>query len=813
MSETKSPHNGLTRRSFLRTTGAVAGVAAALSGASTLEALAASENGDQGSQEEVYVGMCRGNCLGGCVYDITVRENKVAKVMPHKMSDSRYTRCCLKGLSHPVRMYDAHRLLYPLKRVEGTARGAGEWERISWEEAIDTIATKWKELQAKYGNQTIAFNHVGANCAELTYSTPIRLEARMGATNFASGADINFMQATVQMFGMSKLWSGSEITNAASAKTVIVWACNATESTLQDWTHLYDAVQNNGARLITINSTFSTAAAKSEMFLPVKPGSDAVLAMAMCNILIDEDLLDIEFLKNSTVAPFLVKEADGTFLRQSDLGAVPEGAKDAPVVMSSDGSVGLPSDISDPVIEGSYEVDGIKVTAALDLLKGRIAEWTPERAAEICELNVDDIYTVARIIGTEKPVAIQAGYGIDRYMNGAQSYFAIGALMMLSGNLGKPGTHFACYYPMGMHYTNRFTYQMPPGMQEQVKAPTSMFSSVVLDEEYAGKPIKITSLFSSYANLVGSYPDRMKTIEAFNKLELVVCCDMVMSDTAQYADIVLPVPHWFEQEDVILSGLPLPYAVLQEKAVEPLGECKTDFEIVNLLARAMGFEDEFSMSSEEVIDFLLDHDAARAMGITQESLRREKAIRCIEEEPFIHGAGGVFPTATGRAQFYLEAPKGNFDYGQKIDLEQMRMASWDPPAEVWDDSPNRGKHPLHCVQSHTRWRTHGQFNRVEWLRELDPEPMVRINSVDAEARGIKNNDVVEVFNDRGNAVLKARINNGMRPGTVDIPHGWQGDQYIEGSYNNLTSTAIHPYFATGTFADCAVEVRLWEGVN
>ena len=810
MSGSEEKRSALTRRRFLKTAAGAAG-ALAVAGTALPSLSALAESGDRASSEEIYVGMCRGNCLGGCVYDITVRDGKVAKVMPHEMPDSKYTRCCLKGLSHPVRMYDANRILYPLKRVEGTERGAGEWERISWDDAIGAIANTWTELRQKYGNETIAFYHVGSNCAELTYSTPIRLESCLGATNFSGGADINFMQTTVAMFGMSKMWSGSEITNAAKANTVIVWGCNATESTIQDWRHLYDAVQHNGAKLIAINSSYNMAAAKADMFLPIKPGSDAVLAMAMSNVLINEDLLDIEFLKSSTVAPFLVKESDGLFLRLSDLNSEVNEEADAPVVMSSDGAVDTVANIANPVIEGTFNVGGISVTTAFDLLKERLAEWTPERAADLCELDVDDIYTVARMMGTKRPVAVQAGYGIDRYYNGAQAYFAIGTLMMLSGNVGREGTHFACYYPMGMHYTNRFAYQVPSNPQPQTKAPTSMFTDIILNDEYAGQPIKITSLFSTYSNMLGSYPDRVKKIEAFNKLEFIVTCDMVMSDTAQYSDIVLPVPHWFEQNDLILSGLPLPYAVLQEKAVEPLGECKTDFEICGLIAEAMGFGDDFAMSEDDVFNFLLDNDAARAMGITLSSLREKKAIRCIEEETFIHGEGGVFPTATGRAQFYHEALKKNFEYGQEIDLEKLRMASWDPPMEVWDDSPERDKYPLQCVQSHTRWRTHGQFNRVEWLRELDPEPMVRINPSDAAQRGIENNDVVEVFNGRGNAVLKARLSNGMRPGMVDIPHGWQGDQYIAGSYNNLTSSAVHPLYATGIFADCAVDVRLWEG--
>jgi anaerobic selenocysteine-containing dehydrogenase len=795
------------RRTFLKGSAAAAltGVAVANPGNTVMKALAAGNNAaSANSDEKTFVGMCRGNCMGGCALDITVRDGKVVKVMPANMPNPVHTRCCLKGLTHTQRIYDNNRLKHPMKRVG--KRGEGQWEQITWEEAIDTIASTWKRLQAQYGKSTVAFHHVGATSGELAYSAPVRLESLLGATNFGGMADMAFMSHIVQTIGLGKMYAATEIRNIEKAKSIIVWGCNVTESVMQDWRFIANAMEK-GAKLYAINSTFTTAAAKAIKFLPVKPTTDAILAMAMMNIIIKENWIDAPFMKQATVAPFLVKESDGKYLRLSDTRQLADGEKDAILVRDAEGKIGLPAEIPDPVIEGSFEINGIKVDTTYDLLKKRIAEWTPEIAAKMCELPIEDIYEMARVFGTQKPVTIEMGFGPDRYTNGHYAYFAIAALMMITGNLGREGTGLSYTYPLGTHYTNRMAYQTPPQSPIRLKAPVQMFNKLVTEEKYGDTPVKITSLFSSYANIVGSSVDRQDTLAALDKMELVVCCDMVLSDTARYSDIVLPVVHWFEYTDVVLMGLALPYAVIQEKAIDPLYECKSDFEIATLLGKAMGFGEYFNMTDEETINYILDTDAARAMGITWENMKQKKYIRCYEEDLYIHGKGGVFPTPTGRAQFYLENPKPTYIYGQKYDLEKEKLPSWEPPTEAWEENPLYAKYPLRYVQEHTRWRTHSQFGRIEWLRELDPEPIVKMNPVDAEARGIKNRDIVKVFNDRGYVVLRAIINNGMRPGMVNIPHGWQSDQFIEGHYQDLTSNVINSFIPTGSFTDALVEVK------
>ena len=802
-------NKNMGRRSFLKGTAAAAaitGTAVAGPGNTIVKALAAGDGTSAAAAEEkVYTGVCRGECVGGCALSITVRDGKVVKVMPAEMPDPAYTRCCLKGLTHTQLMYDSHRLKYPMKRAG--ERGEGKWEQITWEEAIQITADNLKRLREQYGPRTIADHQTSPNMGELAVGAPSRFLNLLGTTRLTSCADMTLAKVTLQMLGMGKMWTTTEKKSIQNAKTVVVWGSNLTEAVVQDWRFVANA-KEKGAKLYTIASSFTTIAAKSEKFLPIKPATDAILAMAMTNIVIAEDLIDIPFMQQSTVAPFLVKESDGQYLRLSDIRQLAEGETDAPVVRDAQGKTGLPAEIPDPVLEGSFEINGMKVHTAYELLKKRIAEWTPERAAEMCELEISDIYEMARVIGTDKPVAAAMGYGPDRYANGHYAYYAIGALLAVTGNLGQDGTQFCYPFPLGSHYTNALIYHNPhdPAGAKTFSIPQTNFYDVMMEEKFGDTPVKITGLFMAAGNMITTTPDRNKTLEAFDKIEFIACTNLIMTDSAQYADIILPVTHWFEYTDIQCSRSMLPYAVIQEKAVEPLYECKSDFEIMNLLAKAMGLGEYFTMTDEETIQYILDTNGARGMGITWETMKQKKYIRCYEEPLYIHGAGGKFPTPTGRVQFYNEKPAPDFNYGQKIDVEKERLPSWAPPAEAWEGSELYTKYPLIYNQMHQRWRTHTTFGHVEWLRELDPEPAVRINSKDAEARGIKNGDVVKVFNDRGYAVVKAIIHNGIRPGIVSLPHGWQRGQFIEGHYVNMTSRHPEPYIATGTYGDALVEV-------
>lgn len=172
-----------------------------------------------------------------------------------------------------------------------------------------------------------------------------------------------------------------------------------------------------------------------------------------------------------------------------------------------------------------------------------------------------------------------------------------------------------------------------------------------------------------------------------------------------------------------------------------------------------------------------------------------------------NGEGGVFPTPTGRAQFYQENPVPQMDFGQQIDVEKERLPHWEPPYEAWSENPLAKKYPLIYTSERPKWKVHTQWGRVPWILELNPEPIANIHPKDAEARKIKTGDMVKIYNDRGHVVLKAVINNGIRPGMVVLPKGWELDQFKDGHYQDLTSRVSNDACINNCYFDTLVEVE------
>ncbi|WP_161968482.1 molybdopterin-dependent oxidoreductase, partial [Desulfitobacterium hafniense] len=737
------------RRSFLKgsaAAAAIAGVAVASPGNVVKKALAVGEEAAavSTSEDQIFSGACRSGCNGGCLLKLHVRDEKLVKTSFGELPDEEYNkRICLKGLSHVQRVYDSNRLKYPLKRV-GT-RGSGEWEQISWDEAITTITDKWQELWKDYGQSSVALITGSGNLGGVHGGNALAwLRKALGMTKIDNATDAAIISFSAKALGTSAAYNSNELLDMQNAKCIISWGNNLTESNLQSWRFVANA-KEKGAKLIVIDTIYTTTASKADKFVSVRPGTDAVLAMSMMNVAIAEDLIDKEFIKSSTVGPFLVKESDGKFLRLSDLGQLAEGDPDSIVVRGQDGKIGLPTEIADPVISGTYTVNELKVTTAFDLLKGRVADYPPEKAQEICDVPADTIRELLHIYVENSPSTIFMGYGLDHYVNGHYNVMSVMALAMITGNLGKRGASCGCLLPIDAFWANSGVY----GMSEGTPGPTVSILHMedVLDNgKFGDIPVTLKSLFISSSNPIGNAANYNKILEMIDRMELVVVSDITMSDSAQYADIVLPAAHWFEANDIFGAYSPNPYVYLQEKALEPLYESKPDFEICKMITQKLGLAKEYNITDMEFIEKYLDGPGAKAKGITLESMKKNKAARVLPK-PFVHGEGGVFPTTTGRAQFYLEQPAPAYDYGQDWDVEKERLpVLFEPPTEAWHENPLFKKYPFVLVQEHTRWRTHTQWGHAPWLRELDPEPIVKINPLDAEPRGIKNGDIVRVFN-------------------------------------------------------------------
>lgn len=826
----KGSSGGLTRRSFLKTTTAAAGIAAVAGvGAGSLTALAETKPEQKTSDEQVFNGYCRGNCLGGCALDIHVRDGKVMRVAPHFFADDDGTgmsRICARGITHVQRIYDPDRLKYPMKRVG--ERGEGKFERISWEEAIDTICEKWKGYREEFGDASIAQWYLCGNDGALhgfLGSAWRRFTCAMQASSIMTGADYSGIYMNGLTIGNSATFGPwNEATTLRKAKHIFIWGTNPVESRPHDWRFILDA-QENGCKLTAIDPLCTPSASRADKYIPIRPNSDTALAMACCRIVIEEGLTDDAFLKKATVAPFLVKKSDGLFLRMSDLGVAPtEGPVNPttgkptvidPIVVWDEaaGAHCAADTTKTPALWGEHTIDGIEVTTALELLKERVDEWTPERASELCDIPVEDIYEIAHDVA-DGPSCIYTSFGFGHAGNSHPMYMATSTLLMLTGNLGKPGTSNGVSKSAAKCIS--YKYFSVEGKKNGPQYYVSALPSIMETGKYGDADAVVKSVYVYSGNPFGNTAGKSKMIEAIKKIDFIVVTDMRMTDTVKWADIVLPCAHWFEVNDISNRAI-TPYVILQEKCADPLYEAKSDLDICRLLADGMGFEGLYPHTDLEMLENIVNWSNFKGWSedsaITWDRVKEEKCVRCRPVD-WCDGSNGVFGTATKKAQFYLEKPAARMPHGQNIDIEKERMAYFEPPFEAWNESaggfeknPLAEKYPIIFYQMHGRWSTHTQFREVEWIREVKPEPLIHLNAEDAKERGISNRDVVRVFNDRGSFKAKAVVDGCLRKGTANLPHGCQEAMFIEGHYQNVTDSSENAFCSNENYYDCLVQIE------
>lgn len=814
----------ITRRKFLKGTAAAAATLAVSGvGGTVLKALAEDEGSPaKAVEEKVFQGVCRCDCGGGCHMNVHVRDGKVVKTSKIEAEDPLHTRICQRGLTHAQRIYAPDRVKYPMRRVG--ERGEDKWEQLTWDEAVEYICSKWKSYIDQYGNTSVMYTYgAGSYCYDWYYT--MRLFFALGSTSVFQSYDQAGLYTAATLVTRGIYLHGNAPDDVLKSKYLFCWGANETVANQCKWAITQSAMLDHGAKLIVIDPNFTAAASKADLWVPIRPGTDAALAMAMTKIIIDEGLQDTDYLLKGTVAPFLVKESDGLFLRLSDLGRAEKGAlagalslagaastsatsaegEDKIVVIDKDGNVDEPAKIAEPMLSGTYTLQDIKVTTAYDLLLERIAEWTPEKASEFCDIPVDTIIKLAHMYA-EGPSTNIVNYGIDHWGNGAGAYHALYTMAFVAGQFAKPGASFqggqggAAMGVGGSLGAAIFPQGARPGPQVHF----SQLPDLVKTGKYGDIPITPKSLYCVVGNPVQNHADTNATLEALDGIELIVVADFIMSDTAKYADIVLPVTHWFES--TTCNTFVTPFARLSEKAIEPLYEAKNDIEIVNLLGQGMGIGDKMIFDVESFHTVIFQNPVAESLGLSWEALKEKKNIRIAPQE-YIFGADYKLTTPTGRAEFYLENPMPNTYYGQQFDRKNVSLPRWEKPLEAWPDNPLFEKYPLILMSMRDKFKAHSQFQRNPWLVELRPEPTLEINPIDADARGIKHNDYVKVHNDRGYVVLKTVINPGVRPGVVITQKGWPRDQYKDGYYQTLTSRKTDPWCSNNSYFDTLCEVE------
>ena len=820
MSDAKT--QGLTRRSFLKTTGLIAGTIAVAGGmTSTLQAIAVDgEESNETMQEQIFNCNCRSNCMGSCRLLAHVRDGKLVKLEPGDYPNEGYTGCCLKGLTYIERIYGTNRIQYPMRRAG--ERGADSWERISWDDAIAELATKLKETVDTFGPKAVVFDTASGNYGYINgiYNTFARLSACMGATKTVQSYDYAAGHGIDRVLGTGDWAYCNEPNSVLDSSMVVVWGTNPVFTAPHNWRWMRWA-QEQGTKVVTIDPIKSATAHRSDEYIQVKAGNDGYLALAMSNYLIEKDLIDWDFLKKKSTAAFLVRRDTKAHLRKSDYTEVAiNPATKAPiddfyVWDNATNKIALIGDAVDPALEGSFVTeDGVKVDTAFSLLKSELAQYKISEASRLCGLSEEFIQEFTERFAGEDAVSVNITYGLDHYLNGYQNTWSIAILLALTGNLAKPGAGFT-----GVFTNSTFApAYLALWISEEFTAYNSVVPGALLPEMFAtqtleGKPYPVKAMVTYSANPLSNLGGQNEFLEkVLPNIDYWAVIDIDFTDSTRYADLVLPAASWYEVEE-FRNGYNNPYTIYQEKAIEPLYESKPDHEIISLLGRALGYEASFPEGHkfEDWANLLLSNEISKKLDVSVKTLREKLVIQTTSEhgKSLVRGLTTPYPTESKRVQLYTERPKPRLNYGQDLSerLPHEHIVYYREPEEIGLDNPLREKYPLVYLQEHSRFRVHTQWHHTPILRELDPEPLVKVNSIDAAERGVNNGDVVEVFNDRGRCVIKCLIDESIAPGVISIPKGWQRNQFIEGGYQEMSQPKIDPYPAACSFYDALVDFK------
>jgi molybdopterin-containing oxidoreductase family molybdopterin binding subunit len=715
----------------------------------------------------------------GCGLLAHVKDGMLTKIEPAEFPDPKYRHVCARGLSFMKLMYHPDRLKYPIKR--SGARGDGEWQRISWDEALDTVATRLKDIGNRYGSRSLMWATDGPGGLDMAYIGFAGLCQGTFATLIGFGDAAGPCGDQVS-FGTT--WGEPYLTDFDKPNLCVLWGSNPAETQPFAMRMIRDA-REGGAKVVVIDPRFTASAAKADEYIPMRPGTDAALALGMMQVILEQGLHDPSFITDHTVGPFLVNSQTGCFMRETDV--VAGGSEGKYMVWDRAAGAARPYGTLGvmPAITGIYRVGGVECRPSLQLLVDLTQSYYPEKVSEITGVPPGIIRSLALDYAGRRPVASHRGFGMQRTFHGDLGYRAINTLAAITGNL-------CLVAPRSLLYEMIVNI---PGIGGSNFMPILK----AYDAITKSAPYPIKALWIANHNMVNQLPDASFIVrELFPRLDFIVVAELFMSATAQYADIVLPACSFFEKSDLMLGPLRAPgvpdYIQLQNKVIEPLYECKPDTEIMRDLAQRMELGNHFDKSAEELIELLLSSGYPLEAGITLEKLKEGP----VAIQP---STGPIFLTPSGRMEFYCERL---LELGQELPcyLEPLESAR----------KPLAQRYPLTFLSAHTRYRTHSMFANVAWLTEFAPEPILEINLIDAEARGIRDGDIVCAFNDRGKVKLRAKVHEGIRPGTVNVNQGWWPEHFLEGSHQDLTHGVINPaqeliYEPNSALYDVLVEVE------
>lgn len=717
-------------------------------------------------------------CHPRCGVLVHVDKNgKIVDIEGNPEDPRNQGRICSKGRA-AIRIVDhKDRVNYPLKRVG--ERGEGKWERITWDEAMDTIVEKLTQIKEEFGGKTI-INGQGTGRGTQTWQTRLGFRT-FGVAHMLSPSHVCLFPMLVTQtntLGMFNLWDGANIDNA---NTVVFWGANGCWSEATFTAGPANRSRQRDAKLIVIDPCFEhPLAAKADYFLSVRPGSDLALAMYWINTIITEKLYDEAFVKRWTNLPMLIHPDSLAPIYQTELNAdAPEGEVVLFDLKSQQiqpfGEV-LEMNNFDPMLDHDDIIkltgkDGevIPAITAWHKLRENAAEMSLSRVAELTWVEAKTIHDACVTYATNGPAAIASMQGIEEHTNCRLTINAITIIQSITGNLDILGGNIDYGFwtemfgpeltggPSPYHIKNQLRGPKGEGKFNMTSLPAGFFRACETGEPYYPKAwLNVQGNAFSYAE----QPQQME--KALKTLDFIVSMDYFMSPTAELADIVLPSAHWLER-DYIADEMAQEWLFGQQKAIEPMYERKSDLEFIRDLGRRMDPENWPWETDEQVLDFQLEQ-----FGITYNDLREQWMYRAYPWEPKQYEKRG-FKTNSGRAELYAAF------------FQRERGGSVNPPLPVYQEpaespysTPELYKeYPLIMV-SGRRYPNfyHSAYRNIAELRELNPLPEAMINPVYAKAHGIKEGDEIVIESRYGKCQMLAMLSDGIHPNVCSVPHGW-----------------------------------------
>ncbi|MFE4707188.1 molybdopterin oxidoreductase family protein [Peribacillus simplex] len=646
----------------------------------------------------VFPSVCSLDCPDQCGLLLHKKDGKIIKVQGDPDHPVTKGNICNKVRNMTARLYDPNRLKQPLKRIG--PKGEGNFAPISWEEAIDTITSKWKDLIEMHGPESILPYSFYGNMGNLSAEG---MDRRFFHKLGASMLERSICNAAGSV-GYSYTMGGSfgvDPEETIHTKLFIMWGINAVSTNMHQVT-LAQQARKNGAKVVVIDVHKNQTGKWADWFIPILPGTDSALALGLMHILYAENLVDQPFLDEYTV--------------------------------------------------GAAE------------LREHVRQYDPATVSAITGVPIDDLYELARMYGTTSPSFVRIGNGLQHHDNGGMAVRTIACLPALTGQWMTEGGG-AIKGNSGYLAFNTNALRRPDLLHNKATRTINMnqIGQALLEKE---NPIRSMFVYGSNPALVA--PNANKVQEGLMREDLfTVVHDLFLTETAMFADLVLPATSSYETEDFYNSYWHN-YVQIQKPVVEKYGESKSNVELFKLLAAGMGFgEQAFRDSEEEMIRQALDFpDNPHLEGITYDSLSRNQFVKAKMQPMF----PGKLPTPSGKIELYSE---------------RMKQDGYEP-LPTYTPIIKDSDLPFLFIPAPNHNFLNSTFSNNAKHISMEKEPKLHMNAADAKIMGISSGDMVKIWNGRGECLLTAAPGENVLPGVLVSQGLWQNTPETKQHINSLT---------------------------